>query len=883
MSSLGPLRDFAWSSFLLYTLAPMRNQSTDRFSNSVSVSRDTLHLITLSAFAVAQPIFGILSHNPEFFISRRSGPMDIVLLAAVLLVGLPLPLVIVRILGSVWSRRAGDIVHRVLVAFLVLAILFPPLHRLAPLSGWVALPLAVILATTTSFFLLRTVFAQQALNILFFSLFVFAANFLLRPPISSLVFPQKAQMADVKFDGMDSSIVMVIFDEFPLVSLLDENLKIDPVRFPNFARFASHATWYRNATTVSDDTVQAVPALLTGRYPDPRLKATVTDYPDNLFTLLATSYRFRVFEEYTQLCPSQLADQDEPNRAPQRDSSILSDVSVVYLHFFLPSHWAAFLPSIQYDWKNFGNSDRWRDAPALFDTFVENLDSIDRPTLYFLHVGLPHAPYRRYPSGKAYSKTGREPAAQGWQRGRWTDDHWAVLQSYKRHLLQVGYVDTLLGTLVGRLEELDLFDRSLIVIVSDHGSSFRPRDFRRALSDSNFADIMYVPLFIKAPHQTDGRTDDSNIELIDVLPTMADHLDVALPWEVDGVSAHDKSPRRFSKICFSGEKKSEFGVEAVEARNESVKQKLARFGSGGTEDRIFTIGPNGKSLVGKRLSDVEISESSNLKIRVIQMERFENVDLASDLLPGEVTGFVSNGLLTDAPSKIAVAVNGVIAGTTQTYKVDSPAELASWSVLVEDSAFVPGDNVVIPFVIEETATGVRLLRPGALQGSVHLDKNLGIEPVPGVYSGGFFPWEEWQSHGRIRWTMKTASLGVPVQEDDLPGALRLDLAWTGPTERSLRVTVNKKTLLDEVFRGTEWPAKPWSKTFSLAGVPIKNRVRIELVTRAVGQGKDERRGVAVRGIWLLRSSDNDRPVVRSSSGVMADGFESGDLGAWSEP
>ena len=178
---------------------------------------------------------------------------------------------------------------------------------------------------------------------------------------------------------------------------------------------------------------------------------------------------------------------------------------------------------------------------------------------------------------------------------------------------------------------------------------------------------------------------------------------------------------------------------------------------------------------------------------------------------------------------------------------------------------------------------MRLLRPGAIQGSVHLDKNLGIEPVPGVYSGGFLPWEEWQSHGRIRWTMKTASLGVPVQEDDLPGALRLDLAWTGPTERSLRVTVNKKTLLEEVFRGTTWPAKPWSKTFSLAGVPIKNRVRIELVTRAVGQGIDERRGVAVRGIWLLRSSDNDRPVARSSSGVMADGFESGDLGAWSEP
>ena len=61
---------------------------------------------------------------------------------------------------------------------------------------------------------------------------------------------------------------MVVFDEFPLTSLLDEHYQIDSVRYPHFAALAEQSTWFRNATTVSGDTVVAVPSLLTGQYPD---------------------------------------------------------------------------------------------------------------------------------------------------------------------------------------------------------------------------------------------------------------------------------------------------------------------------------------------------------------------------------------------------------------------------------------------------------------------------------------------------------------------------------------------------------------------------------------------------------------------------------------
>ena len=54
---------------------------------------------------------------------------------------------------------------------------------------------------------------------------------------------------------------MVIFDELPLTSLMDEKRQIDPVRYPNFAALADDGYWFRNATTVTDYTVQAVPAI----------------------------------------------------------------------------------------------------------------------------------------------------------------------------------------------------------------------------------------------------------------------------------------------------------------------------------------------------------------------------------------------------------------------------------------------------------------------------------------------------------------------------------------------------------------------------------------------------------------------------------------------
>ncbi len=63
----------------------------------------------------------------------------------------------------------------------------------------------------------------------------------------------------------------------------------------------------------------------------------------------------------------------------------------------------------------------------------------------------------------------------------------------------------------------------------------------RYVEEATARDVMHVPLFIKEPFQESGRTSDRNVESIDVLPTIAELLDVEIPWRVDGVSATDET------------------------------------------------------------------------------------------------------------------------------------------------------------------------------------------------------------------------------------------------------------------------------------------------------------------------------------------------------
>jgi hypothetical protein len=166
----------------------------------------------------------------------------------------------------------------------------------------------------------------------------------------------------------------------------------------------------------------------------------------------------------------------------------------------------------------------------------------------------------------------------------------------------VGFVDTLVGSLLARLRALGLYDAALVVVTADHGVSFRA--FRN-IARGNACDVMPVPLLVKAPGQRAGGGSDANVELIDVLPTVADALGIRLPWEVDGRSLMASGgPARAEKVIF-GLGGNRLVFEYPLRCEEAVGRKVALFGAGIGWDALFAVGP-APSLVGRAVASLDV-------------------------------------------------------------------------------------------------------------------------------------------------------------------------------------------------------------------------------------------------------------------------------------
>ena len=470
----------------------------------------------LWSFAVAQPVFGILEDGPEFFVARDNGAGDIVILALALTIVAPTILFVVELLLTPAERvRRG--VHLLAVALLVAAIAMQVLKDIVDARASLMLIAAAVAGVSGALAYARFAPLRTGLTVLAPVPVVLALLFLLVSPVSKLVLSQDVNSAAASVRG-DVPVVFVMFDEFPSTMLMDREGRLDASRFPHYAALARDGTWYRNATTVADLTPQAVSAALSGELPEPGELPVLADHPDNLFTLLQRRYSFHVEEPVTDLCPESICGGGGPaDSLTERLRALADDLSVVYAHRLAPTSLEKHLPTVD---QAFGGFRRqaggapgsvlaqlaFDDRRSKFENFVSGIGRPgSRPPLHFIHTELPHVPAQYLPDGQAYAITARDPP--------YNKERWATVQAYQRHLLQVGYTDHLLGRLVSRLKREGIYDRALIVVTADHGAAYRVGEERRRLTASNVADIAAVPLLIKAPGQSDGRTDPAPARL----------------------------------------------------------------------------------------------------------------------------------------------------------------------------------------------------------------------------------------------------------------------------------------------------------------------------------------------------------------------------------
>jgi sulfatase-like protein len=701
-----------------------------------------LDLFVLAGFVVAQPLLDVIGRSPDLLRFRQADARDIVLLAIALTLVPPLVLGALEVPAGLLGRRVHRLVHLAVVAGLLVLLGLEVAKKVTPLRGPALVALSMLAGLGGGLLYARGAVVRLWLRWLWPAPIVFLLVFLLLSPAAELVRSPPARTAaavtGVTKSGRQGPIVVVLMDEFPLISLLDHRGRIDRRLYPNFARLAGGSTWYRNATAVSGLTNWAFPAMLTGRYPAEDRLPIASQFPDNLFTLLSGSYRYkmRVFEGTSQLCPPStcpdakrsggdggLAGQASREQGGLR--GVLRDSARVWTQITSPRALAqdpaASLEELTVDAAAGPDASADPTRRALiakgytrgvgFKRFVSTIRpaDLDQRALYFVHALIPHQPWKYLPSGRKYPErtlgTGGLVA-----NGRWTPEPWPVHSIHQRHLMQTAIADRMLGDLIERLRATGLYDRSLLVVTADHGMAFKPGEPGRAsVVNSTAPDVLWVPLFIKRPGQRAPSVTDANWEHVDLVPTIADLMGFRVPWPMDGVSWANptaaKRPRT-QKWFYPqpGERRVLDGPASQAVVLQGVTDRLLR-----PQDGYLGWFRTGRhaDLVGRRVDDLPVAGSGGAA-RVIGLDEYRHVDLARGMVPAHVAGRLTR-TATGMPPRptVVVAVNGVIGGASETFA--SGDSRPSWfTAMVPDSLMHTGDNKLQLFLLDTTGSRQRL-------------------------------------------------------------------------------------------------------------------------------------------------------------------------------
>jgi hypothetical protein len=704
------------------------------------------HLLALSSSAVAAPLFAKLGSAPGYFAAHGMTSTEVVLFAMALVVVPALVLIALESVARIFGRRARWVVHLLFVAVLAALILLPPIGGL-PGAGPYAVAGLVGIGFAASYARWHAVRAFTTVLVL--APLLYLAAFLFVSPTAKFV--SGDQLDAWRADGsFRPPIVFLQLDALSALLLETPEHRVDAARFPNFARLAHDGVWYRNASTVAEDSGQALPSFVDGRLPRSGSVPAVQDHNPNLFTLLGPDYRMNVAEPETSLCPDEFC-----VRAVPAGGSIWNDTRIVFEQTVLPAQARARLPSIGDRWTRFGQeplqtSFRTREKTAgerararlsgrisRFQSWLRNIGHGGaRPEFDYIQLLLPAKPREFVPDEQRYVTPagGLGSAPAGGAR-------FLSQQQEQRAILQLGFTDRIVGRVIARLRQLAIYDDALVVVVADRGESF---------GLSSLADRTSIPMFIKYPkgHGPTG-IDDRYVRSVDVYPTIARELGLEQP-AVAGRALQDDRYRGHTsvRVATIGGRVVRMSVArwAREGRL-SLGRRLRVFRSG--THSVYAFGPY-RELVGRPVTDFEIFPATTPNATIVGAKRFQNVnpvgpvclcqvggrigsDASSSLSPAPnpaATGGVapppgvappssgaapSSGvappLSASDPSgmPLAIVLNGEIVATAEGFAPRGPKKL-NWSAMISPRAYHDGRNVLEVYRIDSRR---RLERLGA--------------------------------------------------------------------------------------------------------------------------------------------------------------------------
>lgn len=107
-------------------------------------------------------------------------------------------------------------------------------------------------------------------------------------------------------------------------------------------------------------------------------------------------------------------------------------------------------------------------------------------------------------------------------------------QMYPDYMAAINRLDENVGRLVAKLKEKGLYENTILIYTSDHGSHFKTRnlEYKRSCHDS----ATHTPLIIRGGPFQGGKKEDRLVSLIDLPPTMLDLAGIPIPKSYMGHS-----------------------------------------------------------------------------------------------------------------------------------------------------------------------------------------------------------------------------------------------------------------------------------------------------------------------------------------------------------
>jgi tetratricopeptide (TPR) repeat protein len=137
-----------------------------------------------------------------------------------------------------------------------------------------------------------------------------------------------------------------------------------------------------------------------------------------------------------------------------------------------------------------------------------------KPVFAFLHLYEPHSPY-----------TPPEPFASRYRSSPYDGE--------------IATADAIVGDFLGELRKLDLYDRAIVVLLSDHGEGLGDHG-EREHGLLLYREALQVPLLLKLPgSRQHGRRVQAPAQLVDVYPTLLGLAGLPVPPKLPGRSLLD--------------------------------------------------------------------------------------------------------------------------------------------------------------------------------------------------------------------------------------------------------------------------------------------------------------------------------------------------------